>query len=100
MLRRMLCIKFIGHSLVPVHVVERDYKEGLGPFEVSHTNYYAIHTDIKGYRVLPTLVGSGWLQPPLSNFYHHSGLFYHHSQRVKSAEMLCLTQFDSTLAKV
>ena len=31
--------------------------------------------------------------PPLSNFYHHSGLFYHHSQGVKSAEMLCLVQF-------
>ena len=46
------------------------------------------------YRVLPTLVGSGRLQPPLSSFYHHSGLFYHHSQRIKSAEMLCLMQFD------
>ena len=45
-------------------------------------------------RVLLTLVGSGRLQPPLSSFYHHSGLFYHHSQRIKSAEMLCLMQFD------
>ena len=52
------------------------------------------------YRVLPTLVGSGRLQPPLSNFYHLSGLFYHHSQEVKSAEALCLMQFYSTLAKV
>ena len=51
-------------------------------------------------RVLPTLVRSGRLQPLLSNFYHHSGLFYHHSQRVKSAEMLYLVQFDSTVAKV
>ena len=51
-------------------------------------------------RVLPTLVWSGQLQPLLSNFYHHSGLFYHHPQRVKGAEMLCLVQFDSTLAKV
>ena len=53
------------------------------------------------YRVLPTLIGSGRLQPPLGNFYHqfvyhHLGLFYHHSQRVKSAEMLCLMQCDST----
>ena len=39
---------------------------------------------------IPTLVGSGRFQPPLSNFYHLSGLFYHHSQRVKSAEVLCL----------
>ena len=38
-------------------------------------------------RVLPTLVGSGQLQPPLSNFYHHSGLIYHHSQGIKSAEI-------------
>ena len=52
------------------------------------------------HRVLPTLVGSDRLQPPLSNFYHYSGLFYHHSQRVKSAEVPCLMQFDSTLANV
>ena len=51
-------------------------------------------------RVLPTLVRSDQFQPPLSNFYHHSGLFYHRSQRVKCAEMLCLMQFDSTSAKV
>ena len=31
---------------------------------------------------------SGQLQLPLSHFYHHSGLFYHHSQGVKGAEML------------
>ena len=51
-------------------------------------------------RVLPTLVGSDQLQSPLSDFYHHSSLFNHHSQSVKRAEMLCLMQFDSTLAKV
>ena len=34
-------------------------------------------------RVLPTLVGSSRLQLPLRNFYHHSGLFYHHSEGKK-----------------
>ena len=46
-----------------------------------------LQTIIMLCRFLPTLVGSGRLQPPLSNFYHHSGLFYHHSQGVQSAEM-------------
>ena len=32
--------------------------------------------------VLPTLVGSGRPQPPLSLFYHHWSIFCHHSQRV------------------
>ena len=45
-------------------------------------------------RVLPTLVGSGQLQPPLSYFYHHLNLFYHHSQSVKSAEILHSTIFS------
>ena len=44
-------------------------------------------------RVLPTLVGSGRPQPPLSHFYHHS-------KSVKSAEMLYLMRFDNTLSKV
>ena len=51
-------------------------------------NIVFIHCKLHICRVLPTLVGSGRLQPPLSNLYHHSGLIYHHSQWVKSAEML------------
>ena len=45
--------------------------------------YMYVHMCLERCRVLPILVGSGRLQPPLSNFYHHSGLFYRHSQRVK-----------------
>ena len=51
-------------------------------------------------KVLPTLVRSGQPQPPLIYFYHHSGLFCHHSQSVNSAEMLYLMQLDNTLAIV
>ena len=62
--------------------------------------HYDLGNDVGFGGILPTLVGSGRPQPPLSHFYHHSGLFYHHSQSVKSAEMLYLVQFDNTLAKV
>ena len=45
------------------------------------------------YRVLPTLVGGGRPQPPLSHFYHHSSSFYHHSQVQKNIKMLQQTHF-------
>ena len=51
-------------------------------------------------RVLPTVVGSDWPQPLLSLFYHHSNCFYHHYQRVKSAKMLHLIQFNNILANL
>ena len=39
------------------------------------------------HRILPTLVGGGRPQPPLSHFYHHSNSFYHHSQAQKLQQM-------------
>ena len=47
-------------------------------------------------RVLLTLVGSGRLQPSLSNFYHHLGLIYHPLTESKRAEILCLMQVYNT----
>ena len=39
-----------------------------------------LYTEDPITRVLPTLVGGGQPQPPLSQFYHHSSSFYHCSQ--------------------
>ena len=51
-------------------------------------------------KVLPTLVRSGRLQPPLSHFYHHSGLFHHHSQSVKVLKCNTLMKFNNTFSEV
>ena len=50
-------------------------------------------TELYVHRVLPILVGSGRLQPPLSHFYHQSGMFYYHSQGVKSATFDAIQQY-------
>ena len=52
--------------------------------EYLHVNVNVLGT--RYVRVLPTLVGGGRPQPPLSLFYHHSNKFYHHSQESINAK--------------